>query len=179
MEIDIQPPSGQSWEQLPSEPDMWFLRFKRYLLLGASRSVYAAYCRDCRDAGKEPAAALPGSWGRRSKEFLWESRSAAWDKAHASAEESEWHQRRQQLREKEWQVSELLFQKAEAALRDLELVGRIQNIANALKIASELGRKSSELWDSDVNAAIALLLKFDYEVKDKKQLELDNIDEEL
>jgi hypothetical protein len=168
----------KAWDKLPQEPDAWFLRFRRYLLAGIRRTVYRAYAEECRESGKEPST-LPGAWGRRSREFDWESRASAWDAANSAAEESEWHQRRQRLREKEWQVSELLFQKAEAALRDLELVGRIQNIANALKIASELGRKSSELWDSDVNAAIALLLKFDYEVKDKKQLESDDEDEEL
>jgi hypothetical protein len=159
------------WEQLASEPDIWFMRFRRYLLLGSSRSFYAAYCGESRESGKEPSAALPGAWGRRSKEFAWESRAVAWDKANSAADEDEWQQRRQRLREKEWEMSELLFEKAEKALRDLELVGRIQNLANALKVASELGRKSSELWGDDINAAIALLLKYQYDIIDKRQLE--------
>jgi hypothetical protein len=161
--------ANEAWQQLPSEPDIWFIRFRRYLLQGPSRSLYSAYSQESRDGGREPAAALPGAWGRRSRQFEWELRAAQWDKANSSVDEKEWQERRRQLREKEWQVSELLFEKASVALRDLELVGRIQNIANALKIASELGRKSSELWGDDINSAIALLLKYDYNIIDKKQ----------
>jgi hypothetical protein len=167
------------WDKLPDEPDSWYVRFRRYMLLGSNRTVYATYVRECLESGKSKPSALPGAWGRRSREFNWEHRANAWDKANSAVEEEEWHQRRQKLREKEWAVSELLFQKAEAALRDLELVGRIQNIANALKIASELGRKSSELWDSDINAAIALLLKFNYQIIDKNLVDEEESEDEI
>jgi predicted transcriptional regulator len=82
-----------------------------------------------------------------------------------------WSDRREWLREKEWKLAELLIEKCETILRDMELHARLQNIANALEVASKLGRKSSELWGDDLNAAISLLLKYDYEVRDKTQIE--------
>ncbi len=70
------------------------------------------------------------------------------------------------MRSQEWELSQLLLDKARKALEDLEISGRIQNIANALKIGSELGRISSELWSSDLNAAISLVRQYGFDIVD-------------
>lgn len=176
---DLEPPLEplvQPWEQLPGESDRWFARFTRYRLLGHGRDVSKAYQQECEEEGRTAATQASGSWYRESRDRNWQERAAAWDKYIGSADEAEWERRRQQLRSREWEASELLFKKAMHCLRELELSARMQNIANALKIASELGRKSSELWDDNLNAAIQLLLKYDYEVKDKIKKEGDEQD---
>ena len=81
-------------------------------------------------------------------------------------EQQIWQNRRDELRNQEWEISQLLLKKARQALEDLEISGRIQNIANALKIGSELGRVSSELWSSDLNAAISLVRQYGFDVVD-------------
>jgi len=165
--------SAQSapWEQQEGETDRWFLRFSRYRLLGVGRDISKAYLQECQEENKEASAQAPGSWYREAKDRNWSERASAWDKTISLTDEDEWRIRRQQLRAREWEASELLFEKAMQALKELELSARMQNIANALKIASELGRKSSELWNDDLNAAAALLLKYDYDVVDKRQVE--------
>jgi hypothetical protein len=81
-------------------------------------------------------------------------------------EQQIWQTRRDELRNLEWELSQLLLKKARQALEDLEISGRIQNIANALKIGSELGRVSSELWSSDLNAAISLVRQYGFDIVD-------------
>lgn len=170
-DLEPSPLASPAWEQQPSESDRWFARFTRYRLLGHGRDVCKAYQQECEEESKAAAAQASGSWYRESRERKWAERAAAWDKHLGEVDEQEWALRRKKLRAREWEASELLFQKAMQALKDLELSARMQNIANALKIASELGRKSSELWGDDINAAIALLVQYDYDVVDKKQLE--------
>jgi hypothetical protein len=89
-------------------------------------------------------------------------------------EQKIWQERRNELRSQEWELSQLLLKKARQALEDLEVSGRIQNIANALKIGSELGRISSELWSDDLNAAISLVRRYDFDVVDRHKLDEEN-----
>ena len=95
-------------------------------------------------------------------------------------EQQIWQARRDELRKQEWEISQLLLKKARQALEDLEISGRIQNIANALKIGSELGRISSELWSSDLNAAISLVRQYGFDIIDVsvKENELEEPGEE-
>jgi transposase len=88
-----------------------------------------------------------------------------------------WAERRLLLRSQEWEISQLLLEKVRKALEDLEISGRIQNIANALKIGSELGRVSSELWSSDLNAAISLVRQYGFDVIDVSNKSDDEADE--
>lgn len=81
-------------------------------------------------------------------------------------EQELWQNRRAKLREEEWEISQLLLKKAREVLENFEISGRIQNIANALKTASELGRLSSELWSGDLNSAISLVRQYGYDVID-------------
>jgi hypothetical protein len=92
-------------------------------------------------------------------------------------EQQIWQTRRDELREQEWQISQLLLKKARRVLEDFEISGRIQNIANALKIGSELGRMSSELWSSDLNAAISLVRQYGFDVIDASAENDDEADE--
>lgn len=170
---ELEPASIAPWEQQPGESDRWFGRFTRYRLLGYGRDIHKAYRQECQAEAKEAAGQASGSWYREARERNWTGRAAAWDKHLGLADEQEWSLRREQLRAREWEASELLFQKAMQALRELELSARMQNIANALKIASELGRKSSELWGDDLNAAVTLLLRYNYDVVDKNLTEDD------
>lgn len=97
----------------------------------------------------------------RTKSLTVESATESFQK-----EQELWQIRRDKLREEEWEISQLLLKKAREVLENFEISGRIQNIANALKTASELGRLSSELWSGDLNSAISLVRQYGYEVVD-------------
>jgi hypothetical protein len=84
-------------------------------------------------------------------------------------EQEIWQSRREQLRTQEWDISQLLLKKAQKALENLEISGRVKDVVDAIKIGSELGRVSSELWSSDLNAAISLVRQYGFDVIDARE----------
>jgi len=85
----------------------------------------------------------------------------------------EWKTRQGQLREREWEISQKLLLKAEEML-EFSIEERrwtFRDAAMFLDVASRIGRQSSELWQSDLNAAIQVVLKYGYEVVDTQEAE--------
>ncbi len=76
----------------------------------------------------------------------------------------------QELRKLEWQISIAILQKALVSLENLEF-SRVRDLMNSVEIASNLARKSGEIWSSNINAAIDLLKRYDFDVIDKIELE--------
>ena len=90
-----------------------------------------------------------------------------------SEELQDWIARQSQLREQEWQISQKLLLKAQEML-EISIEERRWNFRDAcqfLEVASKIGRLSSELWQSDLNAAIQVVLRHGYEVIDAQQSE--------
>lgn len=83
-----------------------------------------------------------------------------------------WEIRRQFLREQEWLASQKLFELAMKMLDDPLLQEKrwtFKDTTNILQVASELARVSSELWSSNLNAAIELTRRYGYDIIDQQQ----------
>jgi hypothetical protein len=89
-------------------------------------------------------------------------------------DEEKWRIRRQDLREKEWELSGLLLAKAEKLLKDNDIEISPRQLPNILEVGFELARRSSELWDNDLNAAIALVRRYNFDVVDRQRLDEEN-----
>lgn len=72
-----------------------------------------------------------------------------------------------ELRRLEWQISIAILQKALTSLENLEF-SRVRDLMNSVEIASSLARKSGEVWGGDINAAIDLLKRYDFDVIDRQ-----------
>ncbi len=81
---------GDPWDQLPGEPDRWFLMFQRYYIpQGIRRTIKGAveaYCAAERPhrldpkTGKLPYAGTPRAWSENAFKWNWKERAIAWDK---------------------------------------------------------------------------------------------------
>ncbi len=103
------------------EPAKWYGRFHAYLLLGSGRSLYQAYRqeREGRGAtwrGKRGDSGVPKSWRLVAEKWDWEVRAAAWDNAKRDDELAEWSRRRDELRQKQWDLSQSLLDKVQQML---------------------------------------------------------------
>lgn len=156
-------PSSRLWERQADEPNKWFDRFQVYLLLGASRSVYAAYSTWRERSGASNArkrAGLPQSWRQAAAQWNWETRAEAFDENERAEQMVEWGNRRDALREQEWKFSQELLDKVRQMLvfplaktvRTAEADGKttitevhptrwtVGDAARMLEAASKLGR---------------------------------------
>lgn len=76
------------YEQLPNEPDKWYIRFQKFLALGPRRSVLKTYGLERQENAKHKQAdtsniapiAVPPDWRKYTKEYQWAERAAAYDK---------------------------------------------------------------------------------------------------
>ncbi len=73
----------------------------------------------------------------------------------------------QELRKVEWQISIAILQMALVSLENLEF-SRVRDLMNSVEIASSLARKSGEVFGGDINAAIDLLKRYDFEIIDRQ-----------
>ena len=107
------------WERRDGEPNKWFDRFQTYLLLGPSRSLYAAYTAWRERSGAKSAqkrAGLPQSWRLAAEKWQWQQRAEAFDGHERAQQVAEWQRRRDELREHEWKFSQELLDKARQML---------------------------------------------------------------
>jgi len=162
------PESQQPWHQQPGEPDRWFGRFHRYLLLGARRSLLGAVNAEKGDLGQKKTNSPPTSWRDAFLKWKWAERSAAWDKVQQADAEKVWTNRRTEQRQREWQIAEKLMDKASEIL-DQSLVTQkytLKDAAALAEAASKLARASAEMCGGELNGAIALIKQYGYEVID-------------
>lgn len=112
-----------TWERQPEEPNDWFDRFLLFKRLGSGRSLLAAY-NEYRAAKKQPKAnSAPPTWRKAAKDWNWKNRAEAWDTRSQQKAEKTWakvehqhQQRRAQMREKSWRLSQELIARAEDML---------------------------------------------------------------
>ena len=87
-----------------------------------------------------------------SNSDLWQSRAEAWDLAESARIESEWRDRRRDLRESEFKMAERLLQRGReilAALTDPESWS-LSDAIRAIDLGSKIGRLASELSTENV-----------------------------
>jgi transposase len=92
-----------------------------------------------------------------------------------------WEQRRRELREREWKLSNLLLEKVERLLEDADLEISPRQLSNLLEVGSDLARRAAEMWEGDLNSAIALTRRYGFNIVDaigEKDNELEESEEE-
>ncbi|MDX2212601.1 MAG: hypothetical protein SFY66_04850 [Oculatellaceae cyanobacterium bins.114] len=176
-----------TWVQQPEEPDRWYGRFHRYLLMGSGRSLLGCLNQEEAQKGsKKLSQSLSGAWREASNKWQWKERANSWDQHQRDQEDLVWQERRRQMREKQWEMSQALMAKAEKMLqfplttKEVSEDGRtvikpakwgFRDAAAMTQLAVALGRQSSELWGSDLNAAIAIVHKYGFGLTDKFKLD--------
>ena len=184
------------WAQQPEEPDRWYGRFHCYLLLGSGRPLAGNAKRSllgcvheeekAAKSPKKPCKTVPGAWKEAAEKWQWKERASSWDKHQRDQEDLVWQERRRQMREKQWEMSQALMAKAEKMLqfplttKELSEDGQtvikpakwgFRDAAAMTQLAVALGRESSELWGDDLNAAIMMVRKYGFGLTDKFQLD--------
>ena len=66
---------GHPWDQLPDEPNKWYVNFLGFKDLGRDRTMKAAQERVTGRA----CGSVSGAWRRKAAQFKWVDRSKAWD----------------------------------------------------------------------------------------------------
>jgi hypothetical protein len=69
----------QPWERQPGESAKWFMRFRRYLMLGPKRSVNAVFEAEQREKAVRARGKISTCWYNASRRYQWEARADAWD----------------------------------------------------------------------------------------------------
>uniref|UniRef100_A0A832H3J5 Uncharacterized protein n=1 Tax=Oscillatoriales cyanobacterium SpSt-402 TaxID=2282168 RepID=A0A832H3J5_9CYAN len=178
--IELQEPL---WERQSGESSEWYRRFCRVRNQIGARSVLAAYRQEFEEKGGKGRIPrrVPGSWERAREHFCWDERFAAWDVYQQEKEDQIWTDRLNELREKGWDLYELLSSKAEAMMRMPFVTqtitssngGNISTIMATewnqfrvpllmLKLAMELGYEAI----GDNNKALTLLTRQGFQVVD-------------
>lgn len=105
------------WERQPSEPNEWYRRFHKYLMLSGKRSLLAAYNCERVEKGRKRTTTCPDSWRNAFKQWRWEERAAHWDDYNRTLELEEWGRKRRQLREQQWELAQAGIDKARGMLK--------------------------------------------------------------
>ena len=74
------------YDRQPDEPNLWYDRFFKFMLLGPERSLIETYRQISNAAraakGQPPlrlSARIPQSWRQRASQFDWKARAESWD----------------------------------------------------------------------------------------------------
>ena len=98
-----------SWERLPDEPPEWFDRFDRYARkLGYEYSVVRAFRLFSVAQPKLATAENPAVWSQNAHRYQWKERARAWSDFDRFYNEFQWQQRRAEVREADFTISEKL-----------------------------------------------------------------------
>lgn len=135
------------WDQQPDEPPKWYTRFGIYLGLGPTRTPTAAYRIWTNGSGK-----LSRTASKRVKEWRWEERGIAWDKAgreekaaFESAREAEARERNLHLNTKIFEAVSTVFDTADLPnLTKEEARAFLHRLPALLRIASDLQRRERQ-----------------------------------
>lgn len=111
------PPTVSPWERLPGEPMLWYARFERYRLAGRKRSLTGIYNAERAERDKPPLKAPPRVWVLRAREWGWQERAEAWDATQLEEQREEWRERREALRQREWEAAGRLLERVEQMLQ--------------------------------------------------------------
>jgi len=147
------------WDQQPNEPHRWYMRFKSYLLAGPGRSLEGSWKREkaAESDGKLPEGRTPGAWRENADKWNWKERAESWDIFQAEIEETKWHDRRREIREREWEVSNALLNKAADMLnKDLGFCSwNLRDAGRFAEIASKLARVAARMDKTDEMSNLA------------------------
>ena len=135
------------WEQQPGEPPKWYSRFGIYLGLGPTRTPTAAY-----RVWTSGDSKLSRTASKRAKEWRWEERAIAWDKAgreekaaFESAREAEARERNLHLNTKIFEAVSSVFDAADLFnLSKEEARAYLPSLRGFLRTASELQRRERQ-----------------------------------
>jgi hypothetical protein len=67
------------WDQLEEESNLWYGRFRAYLLMGFKRSVNAVFQLEAEESLGNPRGEAQGHWYEYAKKYRWEERAKAYD----------------------------------------------------------------------------------------------------
>jgi hypothetical protein len=128
----------KSWEQMvdEGESDLWFGRFRAYLLMGFKRSVQAVFQLEAEENRGNQRAEAHGYWYEYAKQYDWAKRAQAYD-AHWIEEQDK-----------------LIAQEREVVLRTGFAVQhrRIQSLDNLLNKLIEMTEDENKIWIPDVKS---------------------------
>lgn len=168
MDEKAQPWDRQRDSDVNLESNLWYDRFTRYRLAGASRSLLGCVNDERVAKGRKRSNYTAGSWRRAAKKWNWDERAVAWDEYKRTEDEAEWDVRRREIREGEWGQARTLLDRAEQMLKfPLAQIERVEetygdgrpkavtivnpvrwgqrDIARFMRVASELGRLAAEM----------------------------------
>ncbi len=145
--------SPKAWEQQPDEPPNWYNRFEIYLGLGPSRTPTAAY----RIWTGGSNSKLSSTASKRAKEWRWEERAIAYDRANReekaafeAARVAEVRQRNRRLNTKIFETISVIFDTADLTnLTKEEARALLPSLRGYLRTASELQRRDLQSTQDD------------------------------
>ena len=145
--------SPKAWEQQPDEPPNWYNRFEIYLGLGPSRTPTAAY----RIWTGGSNSKLSSTASKRAKEWRWEERAIAYDRANReekaafeAARVAEARQRNRRLNTKIFETISVIFDTADLTnLTKEEARALLPSLRGYLRTASELQRRDLQSTQDD------------------------------
>jgi hypothetical protein len=128
----------KSWEQMvdKQEPDLWYGRFRAYLLMGFKRSVQAVFQLEAEENRGNQRVEAHGYWYEYAKKYRWEERALAYD--------THWIE----------EQDKLIAQEREIVLRTGFAVQhrRIQSLDRVLNQLIEMTEDEDKVWLPDVKA---------------------------
>lgn len=75
------------WDQMEGESDLWYGRFRAYLLMGTKRSVNAVFRKE-NNKKQQETTMFPGpTWYEAVKQWNWEERAKRYDKYQRDEED--------------------------------------------------------------------------------------------
>ncbi len=136
--------SPKAWEQQPNEPPNWYNRFEIYLGLGPSRTPTAAYRIWTGGNSK-----LSSTASKRAKEWRWEERAIAYDRANREEKAAFEAARVAEARERNLRLNTKIYEAISAVFDTADLTNLTREEARALlptlrgylSTASELQRR--------------------------------------
>ena len=127
------------------------------------RSLLRAYNNESAEKGVGRRNSVPSSWDKAAQKWNWKKRAACWDAYQRRLDQEKWVSRRNELREREWQMSQSALNKAEEMLK-FPVARKVSNdgltvvdpgkwtFRDAIAIlvqASDLGRRACQM-DEDL-----------------------------
>lgn len=81
------------------------------------RSLLSIYNTELAEKGVRRRNSVPSGWDRNAQKWNWRKRAACWDAHQRRLDEEKWVSRRNELREREWQMAQSALDKAEEMLK--------------------------------------------------------------
>lgn len=140
MNIDTILLTDEPWQQAENESDQAYAGFLAYANLPKETRSYREAFRQFQERGGRASLSLFLTW---PETFQWQRRAIAWDAHRIARIEDVWVEREIAAREKMWKISNVIFDQALAALKELgeeripaSAIARLLDIAMRLEAAA-------------------------------------------